>query len=220
MSRRMSSKTKMKVIFVLLLTTVTSVLFLFPKAARSQDHQAFAALDRESLSPGYEPSRAGDGSPVRPVRSIGELLRPDGSINLATEFRGTVDTNGYRMVSGPGEAPRFQPLSAAGDERWADSFAAPGMDDLVTALVVDGSGNLYAGGQFTEAGGVTANYIAKWNGTSWQPLSSGMNNYVDALAVDGSGSLYAGGALLRQEASQQTTLPSGTAPPGSHWEVG
>jgi trimeric autotransporter adhesin len=77
----------------------------------------------------------------------------------------------------------------------------------VSALMVfdDGSGDgaaLYAGGGFGTAGGVPANRIAKWNGTSWSSLftgsPNGVNNWVSALAVfdDGSGSgpaLYAGG---------------------------
>jgi hypothetical protein len=64
---------------------------------------------------------------------------------------------------------------------------------LVNALAVDGSGNLYAGGDFTDAEGTSANYIAKWNGSAWSALGSGMNSYVYALAVDGNGNVYAGG---------------------------
>src|SRR5690606_2012417 len=67
----------------------------------------------------------------------------------------------------------------------------------------DGSGvgpALYAGGYFTTVGGITANNIARWDGSSWSPLGSGMNNSVYALTVfdDGSGTgpaLYAGGAF-------------------------
>ena len=65
--------------------------------------------------------------------------------------------------------------------------------DYVRALAVDGAGNLYAGGSFTTAGGVSAIRIAKWDGTAWAPLGNGMNSYVYALAVDGAGNLYAGG---------------------------
>jgi hypothetical protein len=65
------------------------------------------------------------------------------------------------------------------------------MNGMVYALAVLGI-DLYAGGTFTTAGGSTANYIAKWDGTTWNPLGSGMNNYVYALAGSGS-SLYAGG---------------------------
>ena len=67
------------------------------------------------------------------------------------------------------------------------------MDDTVYALAFDASGNLYAGGCFTTAGGVSANRIAKWDGSSWSALGSGMNDSVYALAVDASGNLYAGG---------------------------
>jgi hypothetical protein len=65
----------------------------------------------------------------------------------------------------------------------------------VRALVVDGSGNLYAGGQFTTAGGVAANRIAKWNGSSWSALGTGMDGTVYALALDPAGNLIAGGAF-------------------------
>ena len=54
---------------------------------------------------------------------------------------------------------------------------------------------LYAGGYFTMAGGVSANYIAKWDGAVWSPLGSGMNGFVSTLALDGAGNLYAGGGF-------------------------
>ncbi len=84
---------------------------------------------------------------------------------------------------------------------WLPTFGAePGVSGFsVIALTVfdDGSGEaLYAGGDFTTAGGVVVNYIAKWNGTSWSALGSGMDDDVRALTVfdDGSGeALYAGG---------------------------
>jgi trimeric autotransporter adhesin len=41
---------------------------------------------------------------------------------------------------------------------------------------------LIAGGNFNTAGGVTVSNIAKWNGTSWSPLSAGyISNYVYVL---------------------------------------
>ncbi len=77
--------------------------------------------------------------------------------------------------------------------------AAVGTFPAALALTVfdDGSGSaLYAGGTFYFAGGVAANRIAKWDGTSWSALGSGMDLEVDTLTVfdDGSGpALYAGG---------------------------
>jgi trimeric autotransporter adhesin len=57
---------------------------------------------------------------------------------------------------------------------------------------------LHAGGGFTAAGGVVANYAARWDGSRWTALGSGMNISVDVLAVydDGrSSALYAGGVF-------------------------
>jgi hypothetical protein len=68
----------------------------------------------------------------------------------------------------------------------------------VAALVVSGS-TLYAGGDFTQAGGIYATNIAQWNGSRWSPLGSGMNGVVDALAVSGS-TLYAGGSFYMEGA--------------------
>ena len=45
-------------------------------------------------------------------------------------------------------------------------------DPDVCALAVDGAGNLYAGGDFTAAGGVAASNIAKWDGSAWSALGS------------------------------------------------
>src|SRR6266545_806870 len=61
----------------------------------------------------------------------------------------------------------------------------------VLALAVSGS-DLYVGGSFTNAGGITANGIAKWDGSSWSALGSGMNERVTTLAVSGS-DVYAAG---------------------------
>ena len=44
----------------------------------------------------------------------------------------------------------------------------------VSALAVSGS-TLYAGGDFTTAGGNAANDIAQWNGSSWSALGSGIS---------------------------------------------
>ena len=61
------------------------------------------------------------------------------------------------------------------------------MNSGVSALAVDGSGNLYAGGSFTTAGDIPANYIARWDGSAWSALGSGMNSGVLALVFDSSG---------------------------------
>ena len=60
------------------------------------------------------------------------------------------------------------------------------------ARILSWNTNLYAGGNFTTAGGITARAIAKWDGNTWTALGLGMNNIVRALAVSGT-NLYAGG---------------------------
>jgi hypothetical protein len=51
---------------------------------------------------------------------------------------------------------------------------------------------LYAAGAFTTAGGSTANRIARWNGTQWDPLGDGLNNIGRTLMVY-KNDLYVGG---------------------------
>ena len=90
------------------------------------------------------------------------------------------------------------------------SSLAGGMNGAVVALAVfdDGGGGgpaLYATGGFSEAGGVAANGIARWDGSAWSPLGDGFTDFfggtsgASTLAAfdDGSGpALYAGGSFL------------------------
>jgi trimeric autotransporter adhesin len=52
--------------------------------------------------------------------------------------------------------------------------------------------DLYAGGDFTQAGGVNANQIAKWDGAQWTPLGSGVNGQVRALLAYGNDLIVGG----------------------------
>lgn len=93
-------------------------------------------------------------------------------------------------------------------ETWS-ALAGPsgvGVDGQVRALAVfdDGTGpNLYVGGSFTLAGGVTVNNIARWDGAQWSALDGpggvGVSSWVDAMVVydDGSGpALHVGGDFI------------------------
>ncbi|MHC4652941.1 MAG: hypothetical protein ACYTES_19035 [Planctomycetota bacterium] len=79
-----------------------------------------------------------------------------------------------------------------------------GTNTSVFSLAVfdDGSGGgpaLYAAGGFTAAGGLPANRVARWDGTSWSALGDGLNDTARALAVFDRGAgtaLYAGGEFL------------------------
>src|SRR5262245_46995577 len=64
------------------------------------------------------------------------------------------------------------PTSPAGSGvgTWDAGFGAPGvMGGYVWAVAVAPTGDVYIGGSFTGAGGVSANNIARWDGTHWHP---------------------------------------------------
>jgi hypothetical protein len=69
-----------------------------------------------------------------------------------------------------------------------------GVNNIVQAIEIIGN-NVYAGGQFTFASGLSVGYIAKWNGSSWSALGSGTDNYVNSMLTVGT-SLYVGGKFL------------------------
>lgn len=72
-----------------------------------------------------------------------------------------------------------------------------GMDNAVRALAIAPNGLVYAGGQFTTAGTVSAAHIAVWNGATWQALGDGTNNTVYSLAVGRDGILYLSGEFTQ-----------------------
>ena len=55
-----------------------------------------------------------------------------------------------------------------------------GASSSVYALEVF-NGELYAGGVFTEIGGINASYLARWNGSAWGPVA----NLISFMAADG-----------------------------------
>ena len=77
-----------------------------------------------------------------------------------------------------------------------------GLSGSVNALSVfdDGGGPaLYAAGSFSNAGGTTANSIARWDGASWSALGAGVSGSVRSLLAhdDGSGpALYIAGGIF------------------------
>jgi|GEM_PF-1507611 len=68
-----------------------------------------------------------------------------------------------------------------------------GVNSYVYAVASDGIGNVYIGGDFTDAGGIQANNIAMWDGNTWQALGTGMNGPVRSITIDESNNVYAGG---------------------------
>lgn len=66
---------------------------------------------------------------------------------------------------------------------------------FVSAIVVR-EGEVLVGGRFSSAGGVPAQSVARWNGSSWSPLAQGIDGTVSALQWF-RGNLYAGGSFSK-----------------------
>lgn len=126
----------------------------------------------------------------------------DGEVNASVVFN---DGTGDALYVG-GQFSIAGDIMPANIAKWDGTNWSPlgtwiggGYSPSVSALTVfdDGGGPaLYAGGGFTNASGVFARSVAKWDGTTWSALGPGLNNRVLALTVfdDGSGpALYAGG---------------------------
>ncbi|MBI3423071.1 MAG: VCBS repeat-containing protein [Acidobacteria bacterium] len=164
----------------LLLLAAVFVLFSFTP------RQAVATQNAPSLWPG---APAPSPSALNP-----SLLNADGTLKSAPDLRGSFDARGWRMATAANGAPRFLAPAVTCDENWDTQFYAPGPVGQVNAVAISATGDVYVGGTFTLVGTVSANRIAKWNGSVWSALGSGLNSDVLALAVSGN-DVYAGGTF-------------------------
>jgi hypothetical protein len=151
-------------------------------------------------------------------------LAQDGTFTGTAGASGTVDMSKWALVSdlAAGEAPRFAPkgsqANAIHEGKSPNPFGAPTPDgtawqplgsnagdgainDLVRTIAVIGS-TVYVGGEFKNAAGIgTADYIAKWNGSSWSGLGSNglgdgaINSSVFEIGLNGN-LVYVGGTFI------------------------
>lgn len=91
-----------------------------------------------------------------------------------------------------------------------------GMNGTILDLCADTSNSkLYAGGSFTFAGNTFSPFIASWNGSAWESLSTGMNGPVYALCMY-NGNLYAGGRFTQAGSVAAKNIAKWN---GSAWEA-
>ncbi|MES2952618.1 MAG: hypothetical protein V4858_29165 [Pseudomonadota bacterium] len=143
-------------------------------------------------------------------------LAPDGS--------GSLYAGGQFTSIGGQSRNRIAKLSTSGTGA-ADATWNPNAGNAVNVLVLDGSGNLYAGGSFTSIGGQSRNRIAKLStsGTgaadaTWDPNSA---NTVNALTLSGT-DLYAGGSFTTIGGQSRNRIAklatSGTGAADAAWD--
>jgi hypothetical protein len=131
--------------------------------------------------------------------ALGMGLGPHPRILALTEHEGELIAGGFFNVEAE--------ATAAGIARWdtaaqgwrrVGSGLGPANDSLVDALIVY-NGDLIAAGDFTTAGDIVVNCIARWDGSSWHPLGSGFAG-VEPLGVRSmavyEGDLIAGGSFM------------------------
>ena len=92
-----------------------------------------------------------------------------------------------------------------------------GFNDQVNASELY-NGELIIGGNFIEAGGAPANYIARQTSTRWGQLVFGLDFPVYDLKVNGS-DLYVGGAFSGQQSSSSLVLSRVARWNGSSWSA-
>lgn len=121
-------------------------------------------------------------------KNISEVLDASGKIKPG--INGSFSATGYKIDTLNG-TPIFSPDAAGVVWSAFGSGVGNPVGEIVICVAISGN-DIYAAGHFDTAGGIPANNIAKWNGTSWEVLGSGTNNIVRTIAVSGN-NVYAGG---------------------------
>lgn len=123
------------------------------------------------------------GSAAETISGVGAALNPDTGVSFIT-------TGNKTIASGQtGFLKTIMNLDAAVNI----TILTSGLNGACFALAAGPDGLVYAGGSFTIAGGISANYIARWNGIVWSALGSGLDATCRTITFGPDGFLYAGG---------------------------
>ena len=93
-----------------------------------------------------------------------------------------------------GALTTVQDASAGTCPDWDLAIGQPGLSSNAWDMV-EHDGDWYVAGQFTTAGGQSANRVARWDGHSWHPLGTGMNGQASAIEVY-NGEIHVSGGFL------------------------
>jgi hypothetical protein len=125
--------------------------------------------------------------PAFEQRSLEEALNPDGTLKRGVQ--GSFKVEGYTMRTGKNGEPIFEPQTqhtASGTWSSLGTGSSNGVLGGVFALAVVGN-EVYVGGEFDSAGGVSANRVARFNTqtNTWSSLGTGSSNGVSRGGVSG-----------------------------------
>lgn len=151
----------------------------------------------------FSPETAGAGQSkgaASDTLSLHSVLNRDGTLNLKTGQRGSLNVQGWQVRLDPARGPLLT-QAVPSVNGWSALMNGVGGD--VFAVAIQGT-VVYVGGSFTticgnstcNSGNVTANRIAKWDGVSWSAVGNGVNSDVEALVISGS-DVYAGGRFTQ-----------------------
>ncbi|GAA4370932.1 hypothetical protein GCM10023185_45910 [Hymenobacter saemangeumensis] len=162
------------------------------------------ALSGSNLYAGGMFSLAGGSSTVQVARWNGSAWAALGNTLNGTAYALAVAANGTVYAGGDLgiNSSYVRNLAKWNGTAWTavgnawSQLSMTGTTGMVYSLAIVGPA-LYIGGMFTAAGGsgAPADYIAKWDGTSWSSLGTGLNSTVTALAGSGGNVLHAGGSF-------------------------
>jgi hypothetical protein len=135
---------------------------------------------------------------------------------LALDGSGNLYAGGTYVSIGGISRAGLAKLSTSGvgavDVNWNPNPSQSGGNyyNSIGALTLDGSGNLYVGGNFTSIGGQNLNSLARISATStgaadaiWNPNADGE---IDAIVLDGNGHVYVGGNFIGENPSWGTPV--------------
>ena len=140
--------------------------------------------------------------------TLGSAVDAAGNEYISGNFNSSTLTLGSVTLTRMGNQDAFvAKLDASGTVQWARNFGGSGANTTGAAIAVDGSGNVYLGGNFTTANlttpaltkiGLTDAFALKLDSsgtTTWARNFGGSGSSLagNAIAVDGSGNVYLGG---------------------------